>query len=166
MWFNIPLLTLLYSFHSLCFSLHSTTPHQPQVRALPPLPHPQHLLCLQMTVNAPHMSWPRSGCATGEGCRTARVWTKSAKHVAVNRNQASVYFCPCFSPSSSSTPYFILNQNDNYMRKKSDLKCFHVFHSWSWGPGRRPRRSVGGPTGHHLLCSGAGRDSQSRRRPD
>lgn len=62
--------------------------------------------------------------------------------------------------------HLFLNQNDHYMGKESHLKCFHVLHSWSWWSGRGQSRPVGGPTGHNLLCSGAGRDGQSRRRPD
>lgn len=45
--------------------------------------------------------------------------------------------------------------------QKSDFKCFHVSHSWCWGPGRRQRRPAGGPTGHNLFRPGAGRDGQS-----
>lgn len=159
----------LICFTSLCFSLHSTTPHQPRVPTPPPLPHLQHLLCPQMTANAPHTSWPRSGCATGGGCRTARAWTKSATRVEVNLNQIQFQFSSAHVLAPHHRPWqrqLFLNQNDHYMGKESDLKCFHVLHSWSWWSGRGQSRPVGGPTGHNLLCSGAGRDGQSRRRPD
>lgn len=75
-----------------------------------------------MTVNAPHTSWPRSGCATGGGCRTARAWMKSAKHVVVNLNQVQFEFIFAQVLASHHLPLqwniYILNQNDNYMEKK------------------------------------------------
>lgn len=84
------------------FSLRSTTPHQPRVLAPPPLPHLRRRRYPQMTVSAPRMSWPRSGYATGGGCRTARAWTKSAMPVEVNTKPVPF---PLFLPRlSSSSP--------------------------------------------------------------
>lgn len=146
--------SLIY-FTSLCFSRRSTTPHQPRAPAPPPLPHLQHLLCPQMTASAPHTSWPRCGCATGGACRTARAWTKSAKHVEVNPDQTQFHFISAHVLAPHRLPL-----------QRHLVSSFHVLHSWSWGSGRGQSGPVGGPTGHHLLCSGAGRDGQSRRRPD
>lgn len=83
-----PLSTLTFSrdacliFLHLISSFRGTTRPQLLVLAPPPLPLPL-LSSPQTTPRVPHTSWPRFGFVMSGGCRTARAWMKSVKHVEV-----------------------------------------------------------------------------------